>query len=865
MSNIFKRIKSIEPTDDDVLDALVRRSSEPNDGSSADGTIEQSAAQSVDDIKNKPLNLTVPIDDDDDLGVTYLNDDTAAKDEEPKPSTPPKIRPLGLTPVASTDKIEKPTAPKKPKLDKPKAVAKPIVRPVKLEEKSTTASDAVPAFVTRTAPAQLTPPQAPKFRAIWIIGAVAALVWIAVATALAISQFSASGALSSLSIWQMAGLAVFTLIPALFIISAAYALRQLAKLSVQSDTLARVSDAMMQPDETVVTRTAIMSRSVRTEIDAVNQKISAALDRMNVLDDVVKSQTTALSQSTLAAENTTETIATTLTAQRDALGTVADSFERRMESLSTVLDAHSENLTASTQRAEQKIQEARLSIEDAAEKINAASDVVRGNAMSAAETLSGSHTEITMLGNAVKTRSDEMDVLYRKHLSDLSAMIDHLSKEQEEMGASLEARLETMRDMSLSAKLGAQSLSEASEKGRETVEALADAARLTDTAVRARFSEMEDMVKYSTARAESISETAARQVQNSLSTTRKDIARIEADMMDMIAKLDATAAERKLDRPSIADVPLSLSSRDMSANDKNEIEASGTQSTAKPRRIKLRPLDSDFPSIEPAVMTDDVATQTVDSPEDIAPPPVAPETLFRLDDVPTVDSDGPEIDESEPVNLTTNAVEPAQLTLEPLPLEPLALEPLDPSDLTAPDPDTALVNYDPDVVRRAAPDGDNESVKPKSKGLSARLKGLFGASAEPVAAPPLASASSPAPTPTARATVDPDDIIASLTGLGLTPSVIVDDGCIIEAANLRKSKTSRAMAQAMAERLKDPVAHLRRALAQDPALKSDLTHFANDMASELSAIETDREAIRVRLESENGRAYLLTVAALVSA
>jgi len=116
-------------------------------------------------------------------------------------------------------------------------------------------------------------------------------------------------------------------------------------------------------------------------------------------------------------------------------------------------------------------------------------------------------------------------------------MLSDLRGQQDELAATMEERLSKMRDMSLSAKVGAQSLTEASIKGRETVEALNEAASLTDTAVRARFSEMEEMVKYSTARAESISETAARQVQNSLATTRKEIARIEADMMDLMDKL----------------------------------------------------------------------------------------------------------------------------------------------------------------------------------------------------------------------------------------------------------------------------------------------------------------------------------------
>jgi len=98
--------------------------------------------------------------------------------------------------------------------------------------------------------------------------------------------------------------------------------------------------------------------------------------------------------------------------------------------------------------------------------------------------------------------------------------------------------------------------------------------------------------------------------------------------------------------------------------------------------------------------------------------------------------------------------------------------------------------------------------------------------------------------------------------MGLTPGAIVDDGCIIEATNARKSKGPMAMSQAISHRLSEPVQHLREALETNMEFKSDMRAFTSQYQARLNAISEDREAIRTKLESETGRAYLLCDAAL---
>ena len=236
-----------------------------------------------------------------------------------------------------------------------------------------------------------------------------------------------------------------------------------------------------------------------------------------------------------------------MSTQRLALENIADVFDERMASLSTALDDHSTKLESSAQLAEQKIQEARIGVQEAATGIDTASETVRSNAVTAAAALTKSHEEIDALATMISERSAELDEVYRKHAQELGAMIAQLRDEQQNLSISLEERLSTMRDMALSAKVSAESLTTASEAGQNTVEALAQATRLTDTAVKQRFTEMEDLVQFSSQKADSISDQAARRVQDSLAQTRKEIARIENDMLALQTRLSAPVPAQELE------------------------------------------------------------------------------------------------------------------------------------------------------------------------------------------------------------------------------------------------------------------------------------------------------------------------------
>ena len=436
MSDIFKKITSIEPVDSDALDALKFTPK-----------------------KAKPKrSLLRPLPEDmakDDPVPEFI---TRGDNANIVDSQSEKLVPAASTPIYESSSSAEDVAPE-------------VTRP----EPATLSTISAPAATASGLDI------APSTRWMKWAGIIVVLVWLGASFAYVYGFFDLGRKWTDLTPIQIAGLVMAVLLPAVLLGLLFYALRQLSEISTQARKLRSAAYALTQPDDTVIAKTAIMSKAVKAEIDSVDARIDQALARMNTLETVLKDQTDGLNQATTSSAQTADEIASRLSTQRIALETIAGTFDNRMAMLTSTLDEQSGKLEASTQLAEHKIQEARVSIDGAAEKINAASDVVKGNTVEAASTLTKSHEEIENLAEMIRARSAELDEVYRKHAQDLTTMIGQLRDEQQDMSISLEERLTNMRDMSLSAKVSAESLTEASNAGKQTVQALAEATRLTDT------------------------------------------------------------------------------------------------------------------------------------------------------------------------------------------------------------------------------------------------------------------------------------------------------------------------------------------------------------------------------------------------
>jgi len=692
--------------------------------------------------------------------------------------------------------------------------------------------------------------ESPDYRWVKKLTIITTLFWILLVIGLLVAVLKINTNWQIYTALQWATIAGLVLGPALMIFVAGYALKQLAKISNQAHTLAQTANALSTPDNTVIGKSKIMTEAISAQVDQVNEKLNLAVGRLSSMEEVIQNQTEALDTANQGSRETVDKINASVESQNATLVAMTKSLDDSMDSLSKNLTMHTDNLAKSVQIAEQKIKEARISVEGATAKINSASDIVRSNTTQASATLSASHEDIKSLGDIIRQRSEELDEVYKKHAGELTAMIEHLRDEQTALGASMEERLVKMRDLSLSAQASAESLTEASSTGKQTIEALAEAASLADNAVKTRFSEMRDMVEYSTEHAQSISDMAAKRVQDSLELTRKEIIRIEEEMADLQTRIGNNK------RKSLELIPDDTISGDTISDDfgqnddapKTPATPSGKTSENKKTRTRLM--------LKPIIDIETELEQTeIIEPEVIPQPEPIPEPIPEPEIQPAAKNE-----EQAPLKIGNDLVEPDMLrqSVEPVDVN-LDAPALDPNPVSQQEPFPSLHPLD-EAVRRSAPLDEPKKQKTKS-GLFGGLFGKRPNKNEPSALD-IVGASAPEPLNQAPPPTDDEILMSELVGLGLSANVVVDEGCIIEATNARAASGHAAMSRCVVERLKQPVQHLVKSLTVDDDLSDKAIIFATNFDRTVELLAGDREAIRSRLESEKGRAYLLCDAAL---
>lgn len=691
----------------------------------------------------------------------------------------------------------------------------------------------------------------------WIVGWIAVILWIGAITTAYYLTYKSGMQSPDPSLLNQLSFVALALIPAAFIFILCFLISTFGKLAAQTQHLVNAADHISRPDVGAQSRVTALASAVRSQIISVDSELSAAMDRLAGMENVLAGHVKALTASRVAASEQTKTMDERLSEQRTALKSLTGSFDERMASLSNMLTEHNERLSSSTHIAEQKIQEARVSVEGAAAKINASSEIVRSNALSASETLSDSQIKIAKLGEDIRLQAERLGELNSTHADDMKTLLTQLREEQRDMEANIEDRLSRLRDMSLSAKVSTESLNNASEAGRQTVEALAKSAQLADNAVKQRFADMEEMVTYSNSRAESISDRAAKRVRDSLALTRMEIGRIEDDMH----ALEARMARRTSGEPE----ELLVESRPATSWRKN--------------LLRFRPLTGQSPiedieDIEAEEPNQSVSEHYDDSPliqptpaAPLAPPsPFEPEPDIK-DSIAAIRRSPNSQDMTLRYSLKNASVEMLDLKAEDKITED-ALEIPHPNNFqshTPPDlsldiedhPVLSIPDANADVLSPVISQPAPQALRRKSKVKSGwSWRGFLGSIDDDnkVGTPAVSTATS-----FEQIKID---VIAHLTTIGLSPNIVVDEGCVIEAVNTRRFKGAGEMRSVVSLRLPGEIGYLKKALSTDEALRSMVEDFAQRYYQLLMTGADDRESLRETLQTVEGRAFILCDTAL---
>ena len=679
---------------------------------------------------------------------------------------------------------------------KPKSAPEPAAAsPAAAKPPVTTEAPPMPLRPVRPHPA----PEPRSRRLLWIGLGLGLLTAIAIGLLLYAFVVAPSGA--GLGTWQAAALLCAAIVPALSVIALAATLQSLSDTRAQTAHLARLVDRLMQPDSALAEDVSALGTVVRSEIEAVDARLAETRTRFDGFGAALSQQQRDLDATTKTMAERSETIGSALTLHRQAFDSLAQTFDARLESLSAQIDQKRAQLGDTTSAAQTDLDAARISIEDAGKALAEAVSAAAGSSRAADASLDAARDRLESMLGRVQQSAAELDAVYQRRADHLASLNDRFSGERDSTEAVLRQQTE---------RLGAVDAQLEITEGRLT--ALVDHAQRIHEGLMGQLSAIDTTLENADERSRRFTESLSGRVADAVADARRDLSLMESDLRALQSRIgEVDSPELNLPEPP-------------------------AQARTLPGRVHLKPLDTDFPPVEPPA------------------------------NVPL---------KRTPLPSTTDAADVVTADDTPLDLVDFA------EDMVIPDAPAEPVASAPnaDVVRR--PGGDAKPARKRSFGKAVskadsdersgwRWRDMLGGM-EPIDAPadaPQASAvvRPPAgvpltPPPAAPALPDGSDVVARLCEVKLAPSAVVDDGAIQDAAQALRSGGSAAITGALASRLHDPVVHLRGVLSADLEFKLRAESFVRSFGASLDAMPGEAD-VRASLGSASGRAFLLCAAAL---
>ncbi len=571
---------------------------------------------------------------------------------------------------------------------------------------------------------------------------------------------------SAPSLFAISGLVVLLALPLVLLVLLGVALKRLSRLSQQGQRLARAADLLVSPETEALGRTQTLARGIQSEISKLNTQLADTVTALKGVQTAISQESQALDTAGLKLTNRSEDVGRNLTLQRQALESISGTFDAHMGTLSAKIAETSSDLETVCVDAETRLTKAGVSLIEATTQTGA-------NITSGTDQISA---KITELGDVSRKLDQSSEAL----TSDLSTSAQQLV----DLDAKLEKRIAEFEAQNNGAQTKIHDLQATVGHGNELLADMQKAADLRETELQSLYDRLSTQLKKSEDETLSSQGKTARVVEANLAQMRRDFGRMETEMKTLQVKLNGL--------------------RDTA----NTIPQQETEPSFLPSRLNLKPLESDFPPVQPP----------------LSKPDPQPEQ-FQIDDTP--------------YNLGM--------------------------DMEIQSPLTEITNFDPDVVLRpgqpASPKkGFGRKTEKEPNGW--RWRDMLGGlerpdlDKEPPGIEPLTSA------PTLDKNLPKVDIGNLLSAIQLSPSAFVDEGTVIDATQARINNGEAGIAFAVTKQLPDAVAHLREHIATDAGLAESVKRFHSDFSKTMGNTPPSAPALRAALGSPDGRAYLLCTAAL---
>ncbi|GLQ23079.1 hypothetical protein GCM10007853_09530 [Algimonas ampicilliniresistens] len=583
----------------------------------------------------------------------------------------------------------------------------------------------------------------------------------------------------------LAGLIMAAFVSTATVLALWASLRTLGQTQTRSMQLAEIADRLTRADQSVTEDITNMSSAIRRELAQVDSRMAQSRAELDTLVAQITRQSADMDGKTRLMVDRTESIARAMTDHRDAFSDLSSTFETQMSTLADTVDRHRGQLASVSDAAVEQVGAAMDGLDRATQQTSERSSSLSDIAKTAEQIFTDAEGRLSIMSDKISERAAELDRVYERQAEHLASLDGQLSGETTAVETALAKQTDQLSAIDAQIEI---------TEGRLT--ALLDHARGIQAQLTARLSDIDSTMSESDTRSKAFTADIADRVSDSVAQTRRELSIMEGELRALQSRMDGAKA-------------LDLG-----------LEVPDTKQPSPSGRLHLKPLDSDFPPVEP---------------EDLAIP---------------------ELPEDQTLDL----------------IEPLDL----PMDTIQPQPSAPTLS-DLDLVRRPgeeAPSGRmfGRSKKDEQDKEDWRWRDMLG-SMDPITRdtpsrgnsridrpPPGVPLSPPPPTPKLP---DGSDVVARLCEVKLAPSAVVDQGTIIDATEARREGGETAQSEAVFSRLNAPVIHLRGVLSADLEFRLRAEGFRRNFDTHLQT-QRDQTKIRAELGTASGRAYLLCAAALMT-
>lgn len=368
----------------------------------------------------------------------------------------------------------------------------------------------------------------------WLIAVAVAALWALAPIAFAVGYRNKVAPLQD----DAFALAVFALLavgPAVFVLGAAYLIRQAQKLGYETRRARKMAEDMLAPAVAAAARAGDVTLAVREEIERAAAAAEEARETLLAMREALAFETDKLTGATAQSARTAQELATTLGRERSEMGALAQTLDAQADRVTDAIAQQARMITEATGVAELQIREAEGALQARAADLAAAAGEASDAARTAGEDLTRHIARLETAGLGVADQVRAVEAGLTEQRAALVALSQTLKGDHEAFAANADTHAATLGQFIDQARASAAEMSERAITGGEQLRRL-----MSDAALQFR-----DIAETAKAEREEFGQSTLQSLEAVSAAAAEQRAQLEAQTRAAIEALARAAEETR--------------------------------------------------------------------------------------------------------------------------------------------------------------------------------------------------------------------------------------------------------------------------------------------------------------------------------